>query len=136
MSCQAAIILSASVTFMSFPGLDNIARLAGFVAILCSAASMSASVIALFRYKADMERTVWHYDMAGSGIMLTVCLLVVLVVTGDSSLINCRGEAFSCRYHLCSWPIRWPVSSHPSWYTHSEGHQSRPQATLCNMTTT
>jgi hypothetical protein len=74
-SCQAAVILSASVTFMSFPGLDNIARLAGFVAILCSAASMSASVIALFRYKADMERTVWHYDMAGSGMMLTVCPL-------------------------------------------------------------
>jgi len=71
-SClAAAIILSASVTFMSFPGLDNVARIAGFVAILCSAASMSASVIALFRYKADMARTVWHYDMGGAGMMLT-----------------------------------------------------------------
>jgi hypothetical protein len=75
---QAAIILSASVTFMSFPGLDHIARLAGFVAILCSAASMTASVIALFRYKADMERTVWHYDMGGAGLMITVCHQIVL----------------------------------------------------------
>lgn len=57
---------------MSLPGLDDIARIAGFVAILCSAASMSASVIALFRYKADMERTEWHYDMRGGGLMLSV----------------------------------------------------------------
>jgi hypothetical protein len=58
---------------MSFPGLDNVARIAAFVAILCSAASMTASVIALFRYKADMEKTVWHYDMAGAGTKITVC---------------------------------------------------------------
>jgi len=67
----AAVILTASVTFMSLPGLDDIARIAGFVAILCSAASMSASVIALFRYKADMDRTVWHYDMRGGGMTLS-----------------------------------------------------------------
>jgi len=82
MFCQAAIILSASVTFMTFPGLDNVARIAAFVAILCSAASMTASVIALFRYKADMERTMWHYDMGGAGLMLTVCHLNV--VTSDN----------------------------------------------------
>lgn len=64
---------------MSFPGLDDIARLAGFIAILCSAASMTSSVIALFRYKADMERTMWHYDMAGAGMMtLTVRYFVRL----------------------------------------------------------
>jgi hypothetical protein len=67
----AAVILTASVTFMSLPALDDIARIAGFVAILCSAASMSASVIALFRYKADVERTEWHYDMRGGGLMLS-----------------------------------------------------------------
>ena len=58
---------------MSFPGLDNMARVAGFVAILCSAASMTASVLALFRYKADMARTPWHYDMGGAGLVITVC---------------------------------------------------------------
>ena len=62
---------------MSFPGLDNMARVAGFVAILCSAASITASVIALFRYKADMARTVWHYDMGGAGMMITVRHLIV-----------------------------------------------------------
>lgn len=53
---QAAIILSASVTFISLPGLDDIARVAALLAILCSTASMASTVIALFRYKVDMER--------------------------------------------------------------------------------
>ncbi|KZP09953.1 hypothetical protein FIBSPDRAFT_759103 [Athelia psychrophila] len=64
----AAIMLSASVSFLSFPGMDEIARVAGCIAILCSAASMTAAVISLFRYKADLESTVFHYDMAGKGL--------------------------------------------------------------------
>ncbi|KAH7922566.1 hypothetical protein BV22DRAFT_1017033 [Leucogyrophana mollusca] len=52
----AAIILSASVTLMTLPGLDNVARIAGLVAIMCSAASMISSFAALYRYKTDMDQ--------------------------------------------------------------------------------
>ncbi|KAJ3879398.1 hypothetical protein F5051DRAFT_326029 [Lentinula edodes] len=51
----AAIILSASVTFLSLPGLDNAARIPGLVAVILATFSIVFSVIALFRYKADME---------------------------------------------------------------------------------
>ncbi|KAL6307106.1 hypothetical protein BKA93DRAFT_728227 [Sparassis latifolia] len=62
----AAVILSASVTFISLPGLDDVARLAGLIAILFSASSMISTVIALFRYKA--ERTVVY--VGGEGLMM------------------------------------------------------------------
>ncbi|KAH7906127.1 hypothetical protein BJ138DRAFT_666876 [Hygrophoropsis aurantiaca] len=52
----AAIILSASVTLMTLPGLDGVARIAGLVAILCSAASMVSSFAALYRYKTEMDQ--------------------------------------------------------------------------------
>ena len=67
-SVQAAIVLSASVTLVSLPGLDNLGRIAGFVAILCSVASMISAVIALFRYKADVERAVVY--MGGEGLVM------------------------------------------------------------------
>jgi len=56
------------VTLVSLPGLDNLGRIAGFVAILCSAASMISAVIALFRYKADVERAVVY--MGGEGLVM------------------------------------------------------------------
>ncbi|KAH0840360.1 hypothetical protein J3R83DRAFT_1383 [Lanmaoa asiatica] len=52
----SAIILSASVTLMSFPGLDSIARIGGLVAITCSVLSMVSSFASIFRYKAEMAR--------------------------------------------------------------------------------
>lgn len=55
---KAAIVLSASVTFLSLPGLDNIARIPGLVGVLFATFSMVATVLAVFRYKADMERTI------------------------------------------------------------------------------
>ncbi|KAF8076962.1 hypothetical protein FPV67DRAFT_1715819 [Lyophyllum atratum] len=61
----AAIVLSASVTFLSLPGLDNFARVAGFVAILFAAISMAATLVALFRYKADLENPVSHIASEG-----------------------------------------------------------------------
>lgn len=73
---QAAIILSASVTFISLPGLDDLSRIAGLIAILCSTASMASTVVALFRYKTDVERSAQYY-MAGEGlVMLTVCFVL------------------------------------------------------------
>lgn len=56
------------MTLVSLPGLDNLGRIAGFVAILCSAASMISAVIALFRYKADVERAVVY--MGGEGLVM------------------------------------------------------------------
>ncbi|KIY67714.1 hypothetical protein CYLTODRAFT_352645 [Cylindrobasidium torrendii FP15055 ss-10] len=52
----AAVVLSASVTFLSLPGLDNIARIAGLVSVLLAAFSIASTVPAIFRYKADVER--------------------------------------------------------------------------------
>lgn len=65
---KAAIVLSASVTFLSLPGLDNIARVSSFIAILGSVASMASSVIALLRYKADIERPT--PTLTGEGMIL------------------------------------------------------------------
>ncbi|OBZ70382.1 hypothetical protein A0H81_09801 [Grifola frondosa] len=63
----AAVILSASVTFLSLPQLDDVARLAGLIAILFSASSMVSTVVALFRYKTDLERTVVY--VGGEGLV-------------------------------------------------------------------
>ncbi|PPQ77168.1 hypothetical protein CVT25_010796 [Psilocybe cyanescens] len=52
----AAIVLSASVTFLSLPGLDSVARTAGMVAVLFAAFAMVATGVAVLRHKADMER--------------------------------------------------------------------------------
>ncbi|KAF8555574.1 hypothetical protein OG21DRAFT_856431 [Imleria badia] len=52
----SAMILSASVTLMSFPGLDSIARIGGLVAITCSVLSMVSSFASIFRYKTEMAR--------------------------------------------------------------------------------
>lgn len=65
---QAAVILSASVTLLTLPGLDDIARLAGMIAILFSASSMISAVVALFKYKAGLERTVVF--VGGEGLMV------------------------------------------------------------------
>ncbi|KAA1466719.1 hypothetical protein DENSPDRAFT_831596 [Dentipellis sp. KUC8613] len=62
----AAVVLSASVTFISLPGLDDVSRVAGFVAILLSASSMVSAIIALFRYKADIERSSY---VGGEGLI-------------------------------------------------------------------
>lgn len=51
---KAAILLSASITFLSLPGLDNIARLAALVVALLAACSMASGLVALFRYKSEL----------------------------------------------------------------------------------
>ncbi|KAH9482108.1 hypothetical protein JR316_0004203 [Psilocybe cubensis] len=52
----AAIVLSASVTFLSLPGLDSWARTAGMVAVLFATFTMVATAVAVLRHKADLER--------------------------------------------------------------------------------
>jgi len=64
----AAVILSASVTFITLPGIDDISRVAGFLAILLSASSLISAVIALFRYKSDIENPIAY--PRGEGLVL------------------------------------------------------------------
>ncbi|KAG6901291.1 hypothetical protein C0995_014035 [Termitomyces sp. Mi166 len=64
---KAAIVLSASVTFLCLPGLDNFARIAGFVTILLSTFSMVSALVALFRWKTEMDNPISH--VAGEGLM-------------------------------------------------------------------
>ncbi|KAF8165963.1 hypothetical protein B0H34DRAFT_648053 [Crassisporium funariophilum] len=61
----AAIVLSASVTFLCLPGLDAFSRTAGMVAILFASFSMAATVVAIFRHKADLERPASHVGVEG-----------------------------------------------------------------------
>ena len=44
------------MTLLTRPGLDDIVRLAGMIAILFSTSGMVSAVTTLFKYKADMER--------------------------------------------------------------------------------
>lgn len=71
---QAAIILSASVTFITLPGIDDVSRVAGFIAILLSASSLISAVIALFRYKSDIENPV-AYPRGEGLVLLSVCII-------------------------------------------------------------
>lgn len=64
----AAIILSASVTFITLPGMDDVSRIAGFIAIFLSASSLVSAVIALFRYKSDIEHPAAY--PRGEGLIL------------------------------------------------------------------
>jgi len=64
----AAIILSASVTFITLPDIDDVSRISGFLAILLSAFSLISAVIALFRYKSDIEHPVAY--PRGEGLIL------------------------------------------------------------------
>ena len=65
---KAAIVLSASVTFLSLPGLDNISRVVGFVAILLASFSMASTLVAILRFKSDVERGVSF--VGGEGLMM------------------------------------------------------------------
>ncbi len=56
------------MTLLTLPGLDDLARLAGMIAILFSASSMVSSVIALFKFKAALDRTVVY--VGGEGLMI------------------------------------------------------------------
>jgi hypothetical protein len=71
---QAAIILSASVTFITLPGIDDVSRVAGFIAILLSASSLISAVIALFRFKSDIENPI-AYPRGEGLVLLSVCII-------------------------------------------------------------
>ncbi|KAH9947203.1 hypothetical protein B0H21DRAFT_692432 [Amylocystis lapponica] len=116
----AAVILSASVTFISLPGLDDIARLAGLLAILFSASSMVSTVIALFRYKADVERTVVYVGHEGVMLLsrqsIVMSLPIVFVAWAIAAFItgitfySFRGATMSSRI-----TIKYPFEDYTHW---------------------
>jgi hypothetical protein len=62
------------VTFITLPGIDDVSRISGFLAILLSAFSLISAVIALFRYKSDIEHPV-AYPRGEGLILLSVCII-------------------------------------------------------------
>lgn len=61
------------MTFITLPGIDDISRVAGLLAILLSASSLVAAVIALFRYKSDIENPI-AYPRGEGLVLLSVCV--------------------------------------------------------------
>ena len=70
-------MLSASVMFTSLPGLDDTYRWAGYGAIALSASSMVSAIVALFRYKTEVEHPTNHAGGEGS-LLISVCVMLHL----------------------------------------------------------
>ncbi|KAK7453487.1 hypothetical protein VKT23_011764 [Stygiomarasmius scandens] len=117
----AAIVLSASVTFLSLPGLDFIPRIVGFVAIILAGFSMVSTVLALFSYKAEMERT----SLGGEGLMvhsrriiilslpLAFCIYSIVAFVVGVSLYSFMGKGIfvpteTLERHFAGY-TQWPV---------------------------
>lgn len=62
------------MTFITIPGIDEVSRISGLLAILLSAFSLISAVIALFRYKSDIEHPV-AYPRGEGLILLSVCAI-------------------------------------------------------------
>ena len=70
---KAALVLSASVTFLSLPGLDGLTRTASMVAGLFAAFAVAATGVAVLRHKADLERPISHVGVEGiAGISVSL----------------------------------------------------------------
>ena len=75
---KAAIVLSASVTLLSLPGLDSIARTTGMVAVVFAAFAMAATGVAVLRHKADMERPLSRMTGIEGLMLITVSVFLFL----------------------------------------------------------
>jgi hypothetical protein len=53
--------------------LDAFSRITGMVAILFAAFSMAATVVAIFRHKADLERPISHVGIEGMMVISVRC---------------------------------------------------------------
>ena len=69
------------MTFLSLPGLDAFSRITGMVAILLAAFSMAATVVAIFRHKADLERPISHVGIEGMMVITVrvMCFFFFLI---------------------------------------------------------
>lgn len=97
--CKAAVLLSASITFLSLPGLDHIARAVALVVVLLAAGAMASGLVALFRYKSELV------DAARP---VAVSSLNPRVIGGEGVMVISVGamffQWFSTRFfiHLCA----------------------------------
>lgn len=69
------------MTFIALPGLDQVSRTAGFIAIIGAFASLGASVIAAFRSNIEVQR--WA-ARGGEGIVVSMSTLTVRFFHTDS----------------------------------------------------
>ncbi|KAI0030536.1 hypothetical protein K488DRAFT_54056 [Vararia minispora EC-137] len=58
----AAVILGASVTLISIPGLNELSRIASFVSIILSASSLVSAILAIFQWKTVVDQQT-SYDL-------------------------------------------------------------------------
>jgi hypothetical protein len=83
---KAAVVLSASVTFLSLPGLDAVSR--------------TTSMVAIFKHKADLERPISHMGIEGMMVILVCDGCVILFSKDISELIvleaNCYFISTTC----------------------------------------
>ena len=66
------------MTFLSLPGLDAFSRTTGMVAIVFATFSMAATVVAIFRHKADLERPISYTGIEGIAVITVRRLLMTL----------------------------------------------------------
>ncbi|VDC04132.1 unnamed protein product [Peniophora sp. CBMAI 1063] len=75
----AAVVLGASVTLISIPGLNDISRIASCISIILSASSLVSALLALLRWKTDVERNVYSgIGQEGFMVMTTRSVLLSL----------------------------------------------------------
>ena len=98
---KAAIVLSASVTFLSLPGLDSVARTAGMVAVLFAAFSMAATGVAVLRHKADLERPISHVGVEG---LMVISVRLLSCVCSVGALNNLSLATNGCPLASCCFP--------------------------------
>jgi hypothetical protein len=98
---QAAVILSASVTLMTLPGLSGIARMSGLVAIMCSVLSMTTSFISIMRHKTDLTHGTPTSGSEGF-VLLTVCFSTCFVMILCLHHFVLSAEVCSYLSHLSS----------------------------------
>ncbi|KAF9535176.1 hypothetical protein CPB83DRAFT_831235 [Crepidotus variabilis] len=91
---KAAIILSASVTFLSLSGLDGVTRTTGMVAILFAAFAMAATGVAILRHKADLERSVSRRRTIALSLPLVFLAYSVIAFIAGITLYSFRGKTF------------------------------------------
>ena len=81
---KAALVLNGSVTFLSLPGMDGIARSVSMVAVLFAAFVVAATWVAILRHKADLERPIAHVGVEGIvGISVTLTLFTTRFSCAD-----------------------------------------------------
>jgi len=108
----AALILSASVTFLTLPGLDDAARTVIIVSTLLSAASLASSVVALFRHRVAAERRSLLHENYTVSSATTIILSLPAVLLAWSIIVFVTA--------IVIYVFRGGVVGKPDWTEFSE----------------